>query len=205
MTNYIFSRIFFCFLGLTTCIDFQVSSFPSLTEQIEKLHEVFVVYPVYLVAAVFLTVLANSCISLLPIRTNYKVHDKMISCLFRAPTNFFAVNPAGRILNRFSQDTNNLEDLLPFHLMYMPKTLTLFLAAITFSLMANPFLLLPILAAIMICFAVSRFFFKPAMDIKRLMSEAGGPLYSHFSNTIEGLRIIRVHNRQKQFTDVLFR
>ncbi|XP_028403057.1 multidrug resistance-associated protein 4-like isoform X3 [Dendronephthya gigantea] len=49
----------------------------------------------------------------------------------------------------------------------------------------------------------SRFFFKPAMDIKRLMSEAGGPLYSHFSNTLEGLRIIRVHKRQQEFTKVL--
>jgi hypothetical protein len=43
------------------------------------------------------------------------------------------------------------------------------------------------------------------MDIKRLMSLAGGPLYSHFSNTMEGLRIIRVHNRQKEFTKVLLR
>jgi hypothetical protein len=43
------------------------------------------------------------------------------------------------------------------------------------------------------------------MDIKRLMSLAGGPLYSHFSNTMEGLRIIRVHNRQREFTKVLLR
>ncbi|CAB3999468.1 multidrug resistance-associated 4-like, partial [Paramuricea clavata] len=47
--------------------------------------------------------------------------------------------------------------------------------------------------------------FNSAMDIKRLMSQAGSPLYSHFSNTMEGLRIIRVHNRQKEFTKVLLR
>ena len=195
----------FYFLGLTTCIDILVSSLPRLTEQKEKLHKAFISYPLYLFPAVFLTVLAYSSICLLPIRASYKVHGKMISCLLRAPVHFFAVNPAGRILNRFSQDINNLEDLLPYNMLYFFKTTTLSLAAITLCVLTNAFLLIPVLITMIIFFAVSRFFFKPVMQIKRLMSEAGGPLYSHFSNTLEGLRIIRVHNRQKEFTNVLFR
>ncbi|XP_028400456.1 multidrug resistance-associated protein 4-like [Dendronephthya gigantea] len=190
--------------GLTTYIDFQVSSMPLLTEQKERLHQAFISYPLYLIPAVFVTMLSYSCICLLPIRASYNIHGKMITRLLRAPIHFFAVNPAGRILNRFSQDINNLEDLLPYNMMYFFKTMALSLTAIVLCVMTNISLLLPVLVTIIMCFAVSRFFFKPVMDIKRLMSEASGPLYSHFSNTLEGLRIIRVHNRQKEFIKVLF-
>ena len=184
-------------------IDIQVSSLPTLTKQTEKFHEALIVYPISLIGVVLISFVANSCIFLLPIRANYKLHNKMVSSLLQAPTHFYAVNPPGRILNRFSQDLNNLDDLLPFNLVYFFKAGTLSLAAIILCLVSNLFLVPVITVTMLICYRLSRFLFNSAMDIKRLMSQAGGPLYSHFSNTMEGLRIIRLHNRQNDFTNTL--
>ncbi|XP_028403049.1 multidrug resistance-associated protein 4-like isoform X2 [Dendronephthya gigantea] len=189
--------------GLTTWIDIQVSSLPIIMEQKEKLHRMLTMYPIYVTAALLITMLEVSFTFLLPIRANYNIHNKMTTCLLRAPTDFFAVNPVGRILNRFSQDINNLDDLLPYNFSYLFQCTILTLTAVCLCIAANVFLTLAFLPIFLICFKASRFFFKPAMDIKRLMSEAGGPLYSHFSNTLEGLRIIRVHKRQQEFTKVL--
>ena len=158
-----------------------------------------------MIAAVLFSIVAKSCTVLLPIRANYKLHNKMVSSLLQAPAHFYAVNPPGRILNRFSQDLNNLDDLLPFNLVYFFKCATLSQAAIILCLVSSLFLMPVIIVTILICCVVSRFIFNSAMDIKRLMSQAGGPFYSHFSNTMDGLRIIRLHNRQKDFTNVLLR
>ena len=192
-------------LGLILWVDIQVSSLPNLANQTDKFHTALKVYPISLIAAVLVTTLAKCCIFLLPIRANYKLHNKMVSCLLQVPSHFYAVNPPGRILNRLSQDINNLDDLLPFYLVNFFQNAALSPGAIILCLISNVFLTPLIIITFIICFGLSKIFFNSAMDIKRLMSLAGGPLYSHFSNTMEGLRIIRVHNRQKEFTKVLLR
>lgn len=173
--------------------------------QEQKFNYALIVYPISLIITVLIIILGKLCIFLVPIRANYMVHKKMVSCLLQAPSHFYAVNPVGRIINRFSQDINNLDDLLPFNLVYFFQCATPGLGAIVLCFFSSVYLIPVCLTAIAICFGTSKFFFSSAMDIKRLMSESGGPLYSHFSNTMEGVRTIRVHNRQESFTNSAFR
>lgn len=51
------------------------------------------------------------------IRCSEQLHDKMVNSVLQAPVLFFDTNPAGRILNRFSEDIGWLDELLPkvFH------------------------------------------------------------------------------------------
>ena len=135
----------------------------------------------------------------------FQVHNKMVTRLLKAPLSFHAVNPVGRVINRFSQDMNNLDELLPFYIFMVchyaaPAVATILLAAIT-----TPLLIIPVLLALPIFYFFSKVYFTSATDIKRLMSVASSPIYSHFSNTLEGLRNIRVYGRQKDFTNQVFR
>lgn len=47
------------------------------------------------------------------VRSSKKLHDKSFLCLLHSPMRFFDVNPAGRILNRFSKDMGSVDELLP--------------------------------------------------------------------------------------------
>ena len=42
------------------------------------------------------------------------LHNRMLASVLRAPVRFFDTNPVGRVLNRFSNDTGSLDNLLPF-------------------------------------------------------------------------------------------
>ncbi|CAB4021928.1 multidrug resistance-associated 4-like, partial [Paramuricea clavata] len=160
---------------------------------------------VSLVVTILIVILSKLSIFLVPIRANYRVHNKMVTCLLQAPSHFYAVNSAGRILNRFSQDINNLDDLLPFNLVYFFQCAAPGLGAIVLCFLSSVYLIPVCFVVLGLCFGISKFFFSSAMDIKRLMSESGSPLYSHFSNTMEGVRTIRVHKRQQSFIESAYR
>lgn len=135
----------------------------------------------------------------------FQVHNKMITCLLKAPLSFHAVNPVGRVMNRFSQDLDNLDEHLPFYVFKAccysaPALATILLAAIT-----NPFIIIPVSIAIPMFFFFSKIYFAAATDLKRLKSITGSTIYSHLSNTMEGLTDIRVYGRQNDFSDQFFR
>ena len=123
----------------------------------------------------------------------------------KAPLSFYARNPVGRILNRLSQDINILDELLPYYAyvtitFISPVISTLLLASIT-----NPWLILSFLLSMPLFYFIASIYITSTTDIKRLMLMAAGPIYSHFSNTLEGLKTIRVHSRQKKYTEQVFR
>ena len=123
----------------------------------------------------------------------------------KAPLSFYARNPVGRVINRLSQDINALEELLPYStyatcVQIIPITATVLLASIT-----NPWLILSFLFAVLLFYFVASIYLTLGTDIKRLMLMAAGPVYSHFSNTMEGLKTIRIHSRQNEYTEQVFR
>jgi len=138
------------------------------------------------------------------LRCTERLHDKMVVAILQAPVLFFDSNPVGRILNRFSKDVGCMDELLP-------KT---FLLAITYGSMAFAYCLLPIvtnywlLAAILpligITVYIGRYYLKTARQLKRLESINRSPVFSHISETLNGLDTIRTRGRQKDFLDQFY-
>ena len=202
--NFLKSYFVLITLGMTVLVNLQVSRLPKLFEQ-EGFHQTIVTYTVLLVVTIFLTVFGTLCLLFILVNAAYVMHNKMVACLIRAPGSFYVTNPAGRILNRFSQDVDNLDEQLPYYLLTFGQNFLSLLATFVLSCIANVVLIPLVVAAILTFYFIARFYLHTAMDLKRLMSIAAGPLYSHFSNTMEGVRTIRVHHRQKQFTDEVYR
>ena len=129
----------------------------------------------------------------------------MVTCLLKAPLSFYARNPAGRIINRLSQDINALEELLPYSayatsVQIIPITATILLASIT-----NPWLIISFLFFFPLFYLIGSIYLTSGTDIKRLMLMAAGPVYSHFSNTMEGLKTIKIHGMENEYTEQVFR
>ena len=183
--------------------DLQSTELPKLFEK-EGFHQAFATYTVSLVLGIFLVLLGTLFLGLVPLNAAHVIHKKMVACLIRAPLSFYATNPVGRIINRFSQDINNLDEFLPLNLTLFSHAVSPTIASLVLASVASIFLLSLILVILLVFFFISRFYLSSAL-VKRLTSIACGPLYSHFSITMEGVRTIRVHNRQEDFTEEVYK
>ena len=72
------------------------------------------------------------------LRSARKLHDKMVSCLLRAPVLFFDTNPAGRILNRCSKDIGYIDELLPKTFLHVTGISLVLLAAVSYTHLTLP-------------------------------------------------------------------
>ncbi len=60
-------------------------------------------------AQVIATLVNQVYLALASLNAAKNLHESMLSALLRAPMSFFHSNPLGRILNRFSKDTSDVD------------------------------------------------------------------------------------------------
>lgn len=127
------------------------------------------------------------------------IQTRLLNSVFQTKLQFFDVTPLGRILNRFSSDTYTIDDSLPFILNIFLAQLFGLLGSISVSLYALPWLGLIIAPLFPVYIDVQSKYRKASRDIKRLSSNALSPLYSHFSETLQGLTTIRAMQASIRF------
>jgi ABC-type multidrug transport system fused ATPase/permease subunit len=133
------------------------------------------------------------------------MHDSLLLCILRAPLNtYFDVTPLGRILNKFSKDLDNMDSLLPDffvnNLQNAFQCLFIFIVCITIT----PYILLILAPMMFVYYRFQAFFRKSSCELKRLDAMSRSPMYSLFSESLQGLITIRSYERQPQFIERFF-
>jgi len=80
-----------------------------------------------------------------------RMHNSMVLRVLRAPLAFFHTNPAGRVLNRFSNDQGRVDDMLPLALFDVLQTGFMCLGVFVLVAAAVPFIL-PVFAILLVIF-----------------------------------------------------
>ncbi|KAL9957089.1 hypothetical protein ACROYT_G038681 [Oculina patagonica] len=129
----------------------------------------------------------------------------MVVAILKAPVLFFDSNPVGRILNRFSKDVGSMDELLPKTFMIAIHYASVVFASCLLPIVGNNWLLFVILPLIVFIMYIGRYYLKSSRELKRLQSIYRSPVFSHISETLNGLDTIRTRGRQKDFLDQFFR
>ncbi|XP_068143958.1 ATP-binding cassette sub-family C member 10 [Drosophila tropicalis] len=127
------------------------------------------------------------------------MHELLLKRVMFAKFNFFDITSVGRILNRFSSDTNTVDDSLPFILNILLAQLVGLIGALFVSLYAMPWLGLVVVPMVPIYLNLQQRYRHASRDIKRLSSNAMSPLYTHFTETLQGLTTIRSMRASPRF------
>ena len=173
------------------------------TEQRDKAN--LTVYGCLVGVAIVFAIIRAYALLLVCLRCSERLHDKMVVALLQAPVLFFDSNPAGRILNRFSKDVGCMDELLPVRFLLSIQLMLLLLTSIIVPSVANPWLLIPIFPLTVLILYISKYYLKTSRELKRLESICRSPVFSHISETLNGLDTIRTRRRQRDFVDQFYR
>ncbi|KAL9956611.1 hypothetical protein ACROYT_G038110 [Oculina patagonica] len=142
---------------------------------------------------------------LVSLRCSERLHDKMVVAILQAPVLFFDSNPMGRILNRFSKDVGCMDELLPKKFLMSIQMGSMAIRSCLLPIVANPWLLVVIVPLVVLVVYIARYYLKASRELKRLESICRSPVFSHISETLNGLDTIRTRGRQKDFVEQFYR
>jgi len=104
----------------------------------------------------------------LAMKASVQLHNAMFRGVCRASMYFFNTNPSGGILNRFSKDMGQVDEMLPTIMMTVIQEFLALAGNIVVISIVNPLFLLPALAIGVIFYHLRTFYLKTSRDLKRL-------------------------------------
>jgi len=164
-----------------------------------KTHDYLLVYACVFVANSLFTYGRSLTFYFFGVRASRNMHLHMLQKVMRLPQSFFDSTPSGRVINRFSRDTEVLDSLLPMVLVQMVgcffnifTTFVIICVASQWFIIALPFLLASYVA-------VQRYYIPCCCELQRIESITRSPIYSDLGEAVAGVATIRAYGRASQF------
>lgn len=136
------------------------------------------------------------------VRAALNLHNQLLRHMMRLPKSFFDTNPAGRILNRFSRDTEIMDATLSASLIQFIGCVATYLSILVVISLATRWFAIAILPISIIYFFIQRYYIPTARELQRIESISRSPIYSRFSETLLGVATIRAYRKAKYFLDI---
>jgi len=128
-----------------------------------------------------------------------RLHLKLLKSVMNTRMSFFDTTPLGRVIQRFSKDTNTLDNILGQSVSSVMSFGLLLLGTIVVMGWLMP-ILLPFLVPIFGVYFYTQRYYRPGYrEAKRLDAVSGSPVFAHFGETLGGLSTIRAFGHQQRF------
>ncbi|KAM7367319.1 hypothetical protein PAMP_015230 [Pampus punctatissimus] len=127
------------------------------------------------------------------------LHHNLLNKIIHAPIRFFDITPLGQILNRFSADTNIIDQHIPPTLESLTRSTLLCLSAIGVISSISPLFMIALIPLAVAFYFIQKYFRVASKDLQELDDSTQLPLLCHFSETAEGLTTIRAFRHEARF------
>ncbi|XP_078584948.1 ATP-binding cassette sub-family C member 9-like [Branchiostoma floridae x Branchiostoma japonicum] len=128
------------------------------------------------------------------------LHRGMLDNIVRAPMRFFDTTPLGRIINRFSSDTQIIDQKISPSIMSVVSGTLQCLAAVVVNAVVTPWFLIPALPIIGFYFFMQKYFRASSRELQRLESISKSPVLASFTEVLGGLQTVRSYKEQGRFS-----
>ncbi|WWC71394.1 uncharacterized protein I206_105349 [Kwoniella pini CBS 10737] len=128
-----------------------------------------------------------------------KIHKNAITRVMFAPQSFFDTTPLGRIMNRFSKDTDTIDNTLSDAMRMAIGTLSNIVGATILLAIVEPYFLIAMAVVSLLYVHNAAFYRRSSREFKRIDSILRSSLYSHFSESLSGVATIRSYGESDRF------
>ncbi|CZR60647.1 related to multidrug resistance protein [Phialocephala subalpina] len=134
-------------------------------------------------------------------RSGAKLHKILLNSVMRAPQSFFDKTDSGIILNRFSQDMTLIDGSLPAAAVMASSAGLQILAQFALIALGSNYMAISCPILIVAAYFLQKFYLRTSRQMRFLDLECKSPLFTHFTETLEGLSTIRAFGWQKHFAE----
>ncbi|KAM9327438.1 LOW QUALITY PROTEIN: ATP-binding cassette sub-family C member 9 [Pholidichthys leucotaenia] len=150
-------------------------------------------------AGITLCLITSLTVEFLGLSAATNLHHNLLNKIIHAPIRFFDITPLGQILNRFSADTNVIDQHIPPTLESLTRSTLLCLSAIGVIASITPIFLVALVPLAVAFYFIQKYFRVASRDLQDLDDSTQLPLLCHFSETAEGLTTIRAFRHEARF------
>ena len=157
------------------------------------------IYPVFVLGEVIFTGVASFLFVHFAIRAGRELHTGLTLSVSRATTSWFDITPVGRIITRFSKDIDFIDVQLP-QLVEQSIVFFFMVIGIIASIAVGTAYVLILFAVAAVGFAALTLHYrKTSIQVQRLEALSRAPIFSHFTETLEGSITIRAFGMASAF------
>ena len=169
--------------------------------QSNKSHSnITLIFYIFFAISVFITTIAVAFYTaIISVRGAIKLHNNMIRNIMFAPLSWYDSTPLGRITNRLSQDISTIDKDLMNNLRNVLLDLMGLIQVIVIISITVTLLLIPLLPILLFTFWVAYKYIHVSRELKRLESIHKSPVFVLFSESLQGLSIIRSFQSENRF------
>ncbi|XP_060624168.2 ATP-binding cassette sub-family C member 2 [Anolis sagrei] len=133
------------------------------------------------------------------VRASRVLHKHLLDNILRVPMSFFDTTPTGRIINRFAKDIFTVDETIPMSFRSWLNCCLGIISTLLIICLATPYFAIIMVPLGLIYYFVQQFYVSTSRQLRRLDSVTRSPIYSHFSETVSGLSVIRAYGHQERF------
>uniref|UniRef100_A0A665V6E5 ATP-binding cassette sub-family C member 5 n=1 Tax=Echeneis naucrates TaxID=173247 RepID=A0A665V6E5_ECHNA len=157
------------------------------------LHFYQLIYGLTVVFMVLFAIIKCFIYTHITLNSSCNLHNTMLKKIIDSPMSFFDTTPAGRILNRFAKDQEELDTVLPLHM----DTFVQFALIILFTVLIISVVFPVMLVAVVVMGALFTFilflFQRSIRHMKRMENISRSPCISLTTSTLQGLSTIHAY------------
>jgi ATP-binding cassette, subfamily C (CFTR/MRP), member 4 len=125
-----------------------------------------------------------------------ELHLQSLWGVLHSPLSFFVANPTGRILNRFTKDQNQVDELFPSTFFDCFQCVLFCLSSLALVCISIPWLLLGMIPVSYLFLHYRNRYIQSSLEVKRIEAVTRSPIYADFSATLDGLSTLRAFQLQ---------
>ncbi|KAF8309911.1 hypothetical protein DL93DRAFT_2230628 [Clavulina sp. PMI_390] len=132
-------------------------------------------------------------------RAAVKIHSLLVKSILSSTLRFLDTTPTGRIVSRFTQDTQTVDRQMSNHVQVLTSLTSGIILKLATIVFFTPIYLAPGLFLAILAFIVGRIYMAAQLSVKRERSNRRSPVFSTFGAAIGGLTSIRAYGAQAAF------
>jgi len=133
------------------------------------------------------------------LRSARVLYAQLSQVILKAPMVFFETTPSGRILNRFTSDTNQMDFQLLMTLSQWVNCMSNIVGAMVLICIVSPWFLVALPFFSVVYFGAYIMSSSATRDLQRLEAVSRSPIFTQFSETLNGLSTIRAFGATRRF------